>query len=208
MRRCMGLSPGGARKRGTHLRRDFESLAHPPAYSIRRASGRGADLGPSVGHLIVLSTALPVYSRPIFGPVGLRFVHDCDIRPAVGFGHIREFFRFIATRQNLPQSAVNVVARELRRTVECFRINQIAQRITEHPLFEVELAQAPSLGIARAPRGEFPGEAARSLHADRRGNARSARLISRRGCAPQAMFVRRLPLRLRRATARGACLLL
>src|SRR5262249_14285962 len=83
--------------------------------------------------------------------------------PIVG-RQVVEVVAVVATLENVIEPAQHVVLHRPREAVEARRIDEVAARILEQALLQVELAQRPPSRIARPTPAELVGEPGRPAH--------------------------------------------
>src|SRR5262249_4320727 len=124
-------------KRGCRLLREYAACAAPTALARR-----------------------PPARRQIW----LRLAQDVENRPSVLGRQVRGVGPRIPAGPQVPQAAENVLLHRRRQAVERRGVDEVAARIREQALLQVEVAQRALLSIARAALGELLCEAARAAH--------------------------------------------
>src|ERR1700733_10892460 len=79
-------------------------------------------------------------------------VEDCLTVLAAEFREVRALF---TSTQDFKKAAVHVIFGGRRKSVEGFRVDEVAARILEYAGVQVEIAQRTAPGIARAPGGKI-----------------------------------------------------
>src|SRR5262245_33818171 len=111
--------------------------------------------------IVVTRAIFPPFSSLVVqcrGELGLRRGQDLENRAAVRGIEARERFALIGAAQHGREAAVHGVARLARQRVERGRVDDVAQRVTEQPRLQVEVAQRAALCVAHGAAHELLDE--------------------------------------------------
>src|ERR1700733_12380241 len=92
---------------------------------------------------------------PLLGQPRLRLQQDLQHGPTVLRGEARKVLALVLTGEYLQQAAIHVVLRRRGYCIERVRVDEVAARIAEDALHEVEVPQRSALRIAQTPSREF-----------------------------------------------------
>src|SRR5262249_13750074 len=92
-------------------------------------------------HFSTSRVFLDLGPRPVGGETGLGVEEDCEDGPTVIRREARELGALVATGEDLPQAAIEVVLGWRGERIERLRVDQVAARMGEQPAAEVEVAE-------------------------------------------------------------------
>src|SRR5262249_41984691 len=102
---------------------------------------------------------------PEAGEIRLGVAENLQDRAAVGRRQMTKGLARILVAQYLPQAAIDVLLHGRRHPLQRLRIDQIATRMDEQPMFEIEVTQRVTPRTARAALAKLLCKAGRPAHA-------------------------------------------
>src|SRR2546423_2759910 len=96
--------------------------------------------------------------------IGFGVRENLENRFTIFFREVSEIRARILAGQHLAQTRIDAILDDRRQRVEPFGINQIAERILEEAMLEIEVAQRAALAIARASCRKISGERRGAFH--------------------------------------------
>src|SRR5262249_24365613 len=90
--------------------------------------------------------------------VRLRVGEDLQNGRAIVGSEMPEIRTLVLTAEHLAKSTMDVALHGVRQRIEAVRINQVAERVAEDMMLEVQIAERAAAAIARPGLGEFRGK--------------------------------------------------